>query len=54
MVERCGLDASDAGQGPAAGFCEHGNEPSGSIKGWEFLDQLSNYKLLKKDHGVTS
>jgi hypothetical protein len=21
-----------------AGFCEHGNEPSGSIKGREFLD----------------
>jgi len=21
-----------------AGFCEHGNEPSGSIQGGEFLD----------------
>jgi hypothetical protein len=21
-----------------AGFCEHGNEPSGSVKGGEFLD----------------
>ena len=32
--------ASDRGQ--MAGFCEHGNEPSGSIKFGEFLDQLSN------------
>jgi hypothetical protein len=28
---------------------EHGNEPSGPIKGAEFLGQLSNYQLLKKD-----
>jgi hypothetical protein len=32
-----------------AGFCEHGNEPSGSIEGVEFLDCLSDCKLLKKD-----
>jgi hypothetical protein len=32
-----------------AGSCEHGNEPSGSIKGGEFLDQLSDCQLLKKD-----
>jgi len=24
------------------GFCEHGNEPSGSLKGGEFLDWLSD------------
>jgi hypothetical protein len=35
--------------GPRAGPCEHGNEPSVSLKGGEFLDQLSDYKLLKKD-----
>jgi len=29
--------------------CEHGNESSGCIKGREFIDQLSNYKLLKND-----
>jgi hypothetical protein len=28
------------------GFCEHGNEPSGTINGGEFLDQLSDYELL--------
>jgi hypothetical protein len=30
-----------------AGSCEHGNEPSGSIKGEVFLDLLSEYELLK-------
>jgi len=24
-----------------AGCCEHGNEPSISVRGWEFLDQAS-------------
>jgi hypothetical protein len=31
-----------------ADSCEHGNEPSGSIKSAEFLDLLSGYWLLKK------
>jgi hypothetical protein len=31
------------------GSCEHGYEPSGSAKGGEFLDQLSDCKFLKKD-----
>jgi hypothetical protein len=30
------------------GSCEHGNEPSGSIKRWEVLEQLYNWRLLKK------
>jgi len=25
-------ESSDSGEGPVAGFCEHGNEPSGFIK----------------------
>jgi len=37
-VAICGLGASDSGQGPVAVFCENGNEPSGSIKGGEFVD----------------
>jgi len=37
MVGRCGLDVSGAGQGPVAGSCACGNEPSGSIKGAEFF-----------------
>jgi len=36
------VDPSGLGQA-AAGSCEHGNEPSGSIKGREFLDYLSDY-----------
>jgi hypothetical protein len=32
-----------------AGCCEHSNEPMDSIKGGEFVDQLSDYQLLKKD-----
>jgi hypothetical protein len=30
------------------GSCEHGNEPSGSIKFWEFLEWLHNWQLLMK------
>jgi hypothetical protein len=30
-----------------AGFCEHGNELSGSIKDGEFLECVSGYWLLK-------
>jgi hypothetical protein len=32
------VDSSGSGQEPESGFCERGNEPSGSIKGGEFLD----------------
>jgi len=32
------MDVAGAGQGPVAGSCEHSNEPSGSIKGGEFLN----------------
>jgi hypothetical protein len=41
-VDRCGLDSSDSGYGQVTDCCEHGNEPSGSIKGGEFLDKLSD------------
>jgi hypothetical protein len=37
-VGRCGPDASGSGQESVAESCEHGNEPSGSIKGEEFPD----------------
>jgi hypothetical protein len=30
-------------------FCKHGNEPSSSIKGGEFLDFLSEHWDLRKD-----
>jgi hypothetical protein len=29
------------------GSCEHGNEPSGSIKGGEFFDYLIDCQLVK-------
>jgi hypothetical protein len=32
-LREIGLDLSGSGYGPVAGFCEHGNEPSGFIKG---------------------
>jgi hypothetical protein len=32
-----------------AGTCECGNDPSGSIKCGEFLEQLQTGELLKKD-----
>jgi hypothetical protein len=37
-----------------AGFCGHENEPSVSIKGGEFIDQLSNYQLFKKENALWS
>jgi hypothetical protein len=37
--------------GQVSGFCDHGNEISGSIKGREFLDCLSDCQLVKKGSG---
>jgi hypothetical protein len=42
-AEECGiggyeLDYAWSGQGPVAGSCERGNEPSISTNCWEFLD----------------
>jgi hypothetical protein len=45
----CGLDSSGSGYEPVAGSCEHGNKHSGSIKGGEFLRQLSDCWLFEKD-----
>lgn len=42
------MDSSGSGWGPDVGCCEHGNKLSSSIKCSKFLDQLSNYHLLKK------
>lgn len=36
-------------QSPVAGSCEHGSQPSVSIKIGKFLDQKSDYQLFKKD-----
>jgi hypothetical protein len=45
-LEGCGPDSSDSGQRSVAGPCEYGIETSGTTKGGELLDQLSNYQLL--------
>ena len=34
----CEWNLSDLGQGQSVGFCVQGNELSGSIKWWEFID----------------
>jgi hypothetical protein len=46
------LDSSDSGKGLVTGSCEHGIEPSVSIKYGEFLDQLS--VLLASPEGICS
>lgn len=45
----CGLDSSCSGYGPMADYCEHDNKRSDSIKFREFIDYLSDYRLLEKD-----
>jgi hypothetical protein len=45
---RYGLDLSGSGEEPMEDSCEHGNEPSGSIKCWEILEWLHNWRLFKK------
>ena len=44
-----GLDWAGPGQRQVADACECDNEPSGSVKCGEFLDQLHTSQLLKKD-----
>jgi hypothetical protein len=44
---KCGLDSSGLGQSSIADSFEH-NKLSGSIRGVEFLDQLSDTQRLKK------
>jgi hypothetical protein len=43
-----GVDWHGSGQGPVEGSCEHGIEPSGSIKCWGVVEGLHNWRLLKK------
>ena len=43
-----GLDQSGSGQGQVAGTCECGNEPSGSIRCGEFLDQLKMVSVSRR------
>jgi hypothetical protein len=43
------LNQDDLGHRPEEGSCRHGNEPSDSIKCWEFLE-----KLLTSTKGLSS
>jgi hypothetical protein len=49
-----GLDSSDPALGLMASPCKHGNEPSGSVKCWEILEELTRSWLLKKDSAPRS
>jgi hypothetical protein len=40
-------------QGAVAGSCEYGNEPSISLRDWEFLDELKKRFILNKVLAVT-
>ena len=49
-----GLDWAGPGQRQVADACECSNEPSGSVKCGEFLDQLQISQLLEKDSAPRS
>jgi hypothetical protein len=48
----CGLVSPGSRQVPPAGSCEYGNELSDSMQGREFVDQVSDCELLKKECGL--
>jgi hypothetical protein len=41
------MDSVGSGQRPMAGSYQHGDETSGSIRGWEFLERLKDCRFLK-------
>lgn len=43
------IGPSVSGQSPAVGCCEQCNELSGSIKDETFVDDVSNWYVLKRD-----
>jgi hypothetical protein len=46
---KIGMDSAGSGQSPMVSFCEHGNEPPGSIKkSGLFFDKLSDHQLFKE------
>jgi hypothetical protein len=47
-LREIGWDGMDWIDLPLEVSCEHDNEPSGSIKCWEVLEWLLNWRLLKK------
>jgi len=49
------VDSSGSGYGPVVGCCEHGNEPSRSMKGGNFLNFLVTIGFSRRTllHGVS-
>jgi hypothetical protein len=47
-VDNIKMDLREIGWDGVEGSCEHGIEPSGSIKCWGVLEGLHNWMLLKK------
>jgi len=43
------LDSVDSGKGLVSEFCDYGNEYLGFTKDREYLDQLNDDQLVKKD-----
>jgi hypothetical protein len=41
------LDSAGSGLGPAASFCEHGDEPLDSLRRRDIFHKLSNIQLFK-------
>jgi hypothetical protein len=54
MVLGCEKKSATSVLAPVMEPCENCTEPSGSIKSREFLNQLSNSKLLKESVHITS
>jgi len=50
----CGLDCTGSVWGLEVGCYEHVHEQSGSVKSDEFIDQLCNYQILRKDPPLCS
>jgi hypothetical protein len=48
-----GQDVTPSGSGPGLGFCNHGDQLSGSIKGGYFLI-VGDYQLPKNDSPLMS
>jgi hypothetical protein len=42
------LNYLDSGHGAVEGSCDHGNEPSGTVKCWETLKYMNDCQLLNK------
>jgi hypothetical protein len=48
-MEQYGLDSPVLEERPLAWFCEHGNEPSVSVKDGEYLEEPRDCWFPKKD-----